>query len=288
VGGKTVARIEPAFLVDGLKLRQLVTVRLDEGLFIRRDAFFDRNRLVAWRGAIVAQSGPQLIQIHVQAFCDQWQIGVPVAVLFANQKTGDRGVVVHQQVAVAIEEFAAGGQHRLLADAILLGEKPVVVRTQHLQPPKPSSQRQHHQQNAVLHRRQLQGGELLAAIDSAGIHISGVRIPPFSLVVRSCGFTGNALGYKKVIPDAFPGLDVLSRFERVANAASRFVFRLIPYLQTIQQRKQHHGEERVADRLEEFRQPTPLQIEPQQPPIDEDIDRAAEQGEQKAEHQADG
>ncbi len=44
---KSVARIEPPLLFDGLQFRQLVAVGFDESLLIRRDVVLDGNRLIA-------------------------------------------------------------------------------------------------------------------------------------------------------------------------------------------------------------------------------------------------
>ncbi len=172
VGGKAVAGIQPPLFVDGLQLGQLVAMSLDERLLVGGYVQLDGEGLVAGRGAIAAQHGAQLLQIEVEALGDQGQIGVHVAALLANQKAGDRRVVVHHQPALAIEEFAAGGEHGLLADAVLLGLEPEVLRVQDLKPPQAGSQRQHHDQNAVLRHSQLEAGELLFAVDPAGIHLS--------------------------------------------------------------------------------------------------------------------
>ena len=172
MGGKAVAGIEAAFFVDGLQLGQFVAVGLDEGLLVGGDVLLDGDGLVAGRGAIAAEGGAQLVEVEVEAAGDERQIVVHVAVLLADQEAGDGGVVVHHQAVLAVEELAARGQHGNLADAVLLGLQAVIVRAQHLQPPKARGQRQHHEENAVLHHRQLEGGELFVAVDSAGIHVS--------------------------------------------------------------------------------------------------------------------
>ena len=138
--------------------------------FVGGDVQLDGDGLVAGRGPVVAQRGAQLLQIQVQAARNQRQVGVHIAILLADQEAGDRRVVVHDQPVFAVEELAAAGHHRLLADAVLLGELAEVLRAQHLQPPQSGRQRQHHQQNAVLHHRQLEGGELFAASAAVGIH----------------------------------------------------------------------------------------------------------------------
>jgi hypothetical protein len=74
VGGKAVAGIEPALLVDGLQLGQFVAVGLDEGLLVGGNVLLDGDGLVAGRGAVVAQGGAQLIEIEVEALGDQRQV----------------------------------------------------------------------------------------------------------------------------------------------------------------------------------------------------------------------
>jgi len=155
---KAVPRVKPPLHVNGFQLGQLVAVRLDEGLLVGADVLLDGNRLVMGCGPVAFQRGAQLVQIEVQPAGNQRQVGVHIAVLLADQKTGDRGVVVHQQVPIAVEELAAGGQHRNLANAVLLGELTIRLRAQHLQPPQSGRQHQQDEQNAVLHRCQLDGG----------------------------------------------------------------------------------------------------------------------------------
>jgi len=168
VGGEAIPGIKPPLLVDGLQLRQLIAMRLDKCLLVGGDVLLDGNGLVTGRGPIAAQRGAQIFHIQVQAVGDERQVGVNVAALLMNQKAGDRGVVVHHQPVLAVEQLAARGQHRNFANAVLLGGKAVVVRSQHLQPPQPPHQGQHDQKNAPLHHRQLQRGELFVAIDHAG------------------------------------------------------------------------------------------------------------------------
>ena len=161
--GKTVARIQPALLVDGLQLRQLVTMRRDKCLLVGSHVLFDGDRLIAGLGAITVQRGAQLIEIEIQPMGDQRQIRIHIAALLAHQEAGDRRVIVDDKPVLAVEEFAARRQNRLLANAILLGQHAVAVYVQHLQTPQAGSQAEHHQKNAVLHKRQFDCGKLFAA-----------------------------------------------------------------------------------------------------------------------------
>ncbi len=167
---KAVARIEPALLVDGFQLRQLVAVRLNEGLLVRRDFLLDGDGLIARGGAEVLHGGAQLVEIEIKAARNHGQIGIDVVVLLAHQEAGNRRIVVDDQAVFAVEELAARRQHGHLANAVLLREHAEVGSAQHLQAPQPRGQRQHHQQDAVLHRRQLNAGDFFAACCFIEIH----------------------------------------------------------------------------------------------------------------------
>ncbi len=121
MSGKTITRVKSALLVDGFELRQLITVRRDEGLLVGGDVRLDRNRLIAGLGAIAVQRGAQLIQIKIQAARNQRQIRVHIAALLAYQETRNRRVVVDHKAVLAVEELAARRQDRLFANAVLLG-----------------------------------------------------------------------------------------------------------------------------------------------------------------------
>ncbi len=158
VRGESVSRIKPALLVDGLELGQLVAVRLDEGLLVRGNIFFDRDGLVAGRGAEVLQGGAELFQIQVQPQRDHGQIGIHILILFADQETGDRRVVIHQQAVIAVKKLAPRRHDGYFADAVLLRQVAIVGRAQHLEIPQAGHQRQHHHQDAVLHYRGFDAG----------------------------------------------------------------------------------------------------------------------------------
>ena len=136
VRGKTVARIEPALFVDGFELGQLVAMRLDKGLLVGGHVLLDGDGLVAGLRAIVVQRGAQLVEVEIKALRNQRQIGIHVLALLAHQKARDRRIVVHHEPVFAVEELAARRQDRLFADAVLLGQHPVALHVQHLQPPQ--------------------------------------------------------------------------------------------------------------------------------------------------------
>jgi hypothetical protein len=125
VRGKTVARIQPALLVDRLQLRQFVAMRCNKGLLVSRHVLLDGYGLIAGLRTEAVQGGPQLIEIEIQPVCNHRQIGVHIGTLLAHQEAGDRRVVVHHQPVLAVEELAARRQDRLLANAVLLGQHAV-------------------------------------------------------------------------------------------------------------------------------------------------------------------
>src|SRR6478609_3562175 len=114
---------------------------------------------------------------------DEGQISVDISVLFTNEKTGDRGIVVDDEAVFAIEQFPATSEDRHLANAVLLGQYAEVLRAQHLQSPQTCGQRQHQGENAVLNRRQLDAGELFTACDLVKSHIS--QLPRYRFVELS-------------------------------------------------------------------------------------------------------
>ena len=155
---------------------------LDEGLFVGRDVLLDWDGLVAGRRAKVLKRGLELVEIEVQTLRDERQVGIEVLVLFANEEAGDRGIVIDEQAAIAVQQLAARSHDGLLADAVFLGQLLEVRSAEDLQPPQAGAEGQHDQQNAVLHRRRFEGGELFAAIEVLRKHdAAAFSILPFLL-----------------------------------------------------------------------------------------------------------
>ena len=159
-----VTGIEAPLFFERVEFGQLVLVRLDEGDFVGRHVLLDGDGLVAGLETIVAQRGAKLVEVEVQAFGDQRQVGVDVVALLANEEAGGRRIVVDDQAALAIEELAARCHHGNFADAVLLCQHAEAVRAQHLQAPQAGDERQHHEQNSPLDCYQLDVGDLLASI----------------------------------------------------------------------------------------------------------------------------
>ena len=167
---EAVVRVETPFLVDGFQFGQFVAMRLDERFFVGSHFLLDGNGLISRRSTETLDGGAQCVQIEVQAAGNRRQIGVHIVVLLAHQEAGDGGVVVDDQAVFTVEELTARREHGHLADAVLLGQKTEVGGAEHLQAPQSGGKRQHHQQNAVLHHRQLNAGDLFAACCLVKIH----------------------------------------------------------------------------------------------------------------------
>ena len=177
VGREAVARVEAALVVDGLQFGQLVAMGLDEGLLILGNVLLQRDGLVLGLAGIASQSSLNLLDGKVQAAGDERNVGLEVFDLVAQQVAGDRGVVIDQDAAFAVEDLAARGAHRLLAHAVGLRQLPVVVHAQHLEAPHSRSQYSQHQHHHVLGGVELARGNLLIAGDMAvGIWIRGYQI----------------------------------------------------------------------------------------------------------------
>ena len=90
--------------------------------------------------------------IHVQAFGNQVGVGTQVARGITQQQRGERRIVVDDVAAFAVENLAARGENRHIANAVFLRQAGVLVALRHLQTPQPISQDQENGQDDVLHR----------------------------------------------------------------------------------------------------------------------------------------
>ena len=84
VGGKAVARVEAALLDLGFELRQFVSVRFDEGLFILSNVLLERQRLEPGGGCKALECGLNLLQRNVKTGGDYWKLGIGILDLFAQ------------------------------------------------------------------------------------------------------------------------------------------------------------------------------------------------------------
>ena len=101
--------------------------------------------------------------------------------LLAQQEAGDRGIVVDDDAAFAVEDLAARREHGNLADAVGLGQHAVVLGAEDLQTPQPGGEHGEHQHDDVLRRVQLDRRDLLVA-----------AVVPFGIGDR-CAWLGDLL-----------------------------------------------------------------------------------------------
>ena len=118
---KAIPRVQPPLLFQQFQVRQLVTVRLDKGLFVRRNVRLQRNRLILRRVLKVAQSLLHLLHRQVQAVRNHAHLGVGVLHLLAHQEARHRRIVVDQQPAFPVQQFAPRCKNRHLVHAVCLG-----------------------------------------------------------------------------------------------------------------------------------------------------------------------
>jgi hypothetical protein len=169
VGGEAVAGVEAALLVEGLELGKLVAVGGDEGLLVGGDVLLQGDRLI-FRGYLeAAKGGVDLLDGDVEAAGDERQIGVEVFDLLAEEITGDGGVVVDEETAFAVEEFAAGSEDGDLADTIGFGEGTEAFGVEDLKTPEADEKHGEDKRDEVLDGVELADGQLLGFAKGADV-----------------------------------------------------------------------------------------------------------------------
>ena len=143
---------------------KLVLVRLDELLFVGGDVLFEGQRLVFRSEAVLFQDGVDLVDGHVEATSDHGQIGVDVVALLAHEEAGDRGIVVDDEAALAIENLAARSEDGDFADAVGFREGMVVLAADDLETPQAEDQHSHDGRNEVLDSGEAEGREFFVAV----------------------------------------------------------------------------------------------------------------------------
>ena len=139
---------------DGIEFGQFVAVRFDESQFVGRDVFFEINGRVLRHAGEVADFLAHVFGAHVQTLGDEVGVSVEVAGGVAHHERGEGRIVIDDDAAFAVEDFAAGSEDGHLADTILFRLRGVVVVAGDLQAPQSVSQHEEHAEDAVLH-----GGE---------------------------------------------------------------------------------------------------------------------------------
>ena len=96
---------------------------VDEGQFIRRDIFFQKNRLVLRHGRKVPDARPHFIGIEMQALRNQVRVRAQIARRIAQEQGRERGIVIDDDAPFAVQNFAARREDGNVADPILLGQR---------------------------------------------------------------------------------------------------------------------------------------------------------------------
>src|SRR6185312_847053 len=161
MSGKAVVRIQPAARHDGLKLGELVAVRGDEGLVGDGDVFFDGNGLVVGGGVEAGHARLQVVERNCEAAGNERQVRLPVVAGVALEVGAEGGVVIHQQAAQAVIDFAARRGNGLGADTVLFGQLGVLGRLKNLQLPQTEAQSEKAQDDQPLHQLQPALGEFV-------------------------------------------------------------------------------------------------------------------------------
>jgi hypothetical protein len=169
VGGEAVAGIEATLFVEGLELGELVAVGGDESLLVRGDVLLERDGLI-FRGYLeAAEGGVDLLDGDVEASGDERQIGVKVFDLLAEEVTGDGGVVVDEEAAFAVEEFAARSEDGDFADAVGFGEGTEAFGVEDLKTPEADEEYGENKRDEVLDGVELADGQLLGFAKQADV-----------------------------------------------------------------------------------------------------------------------
>jgi hypothetical protein len=141
----------------------------DECLFVRAYVLFQRNRLVVGSNLIAAKDRVNLFDRDMKPLRDQRQVTFKILDLLAEKIAGNRGVVVHEEPLLAVEEFTARSEDRDLADAIGLSERAEVVGVDHLKAPEADQQNSQDQGNKVLDGVELATRQLLCLAIGASV-----------------------------------------------------------------------------------------------------------------------
>ena len=138
----------PALVLEQQKLGKgfRIAMRFDERQLARGELLLDHHRHVLRPRTEALQLGADFVRIQMQAHGD----GVDVLRLqvFARQHHGERGMIVDDHAAVAVEDFSARREQRDGLDAIPLGEFAVGLVIADLENPEARNQEQknHHRQ----------------------------------------------------------------------------------------------------------------------------------------------
>src|SRR5208283_5603976 len=99
----------------------------------------------------------QRVVIEIQAVGDGTEVFV--LQILPRQQNADRLVIVDDDAAFAVEDFAPRGGHRDRADIVLGGAFQIEIRIAHLQIPETRNQKNEYRNREVLESRDFAGTE---------------------------------------------------------------------------------------------------------------------------------
>ena len=173
MSGESVAGIKAPLLLNGVEFGKLVLMRFDEFFFVGGDVLFKGQGLVFGSQSIFLQDGVDLVDGHVQTAGDQRQVGCDVVALLADEEAGDGGVVVDDESAFAIEDFAAGGEDGNFADAVGFSQGVVVLAADHLQAPQAKDQNGQDCRDHVLDNGEAEWRKFFVAVEHRSGRLHG-------------------------------------------------------------------------------------------------------------------
>src|SRR6266404_726609 len=129
----------------------------------------------------------------MQPLGDCFRVRIQISRGIAQQQRRKRGVIIDDDPAFAIEDFAARRQNRHIANAVLLRQLRVLAALHHLQPPQPVCQKQENKQYDILHGSEPERGNFFfAAEHQSSVPASRHRRPSLkSAIPMGLESTGN-------------------------------------------------------------------------------------------------
>src|SRR6266403_503760 len=101
----------------------------------------------------------------MQPLGDCFRVRIQISRGIAQQERGKRGVVIDNDPAFAIEDFAAWRQNWHIAHPVLLRQLRILATLHDLQPPQPICQKQENEQYDVLHGSEPERGNFFFAAE---------------------------------------------------------------------------------------------------------------------------
>ena len=138
-------------------------MRFDKRQLVGGDVVFQIHGPELRLGGEAAQFVLNLRHRQVEAGGDLGQLLRPIALLVAQQQDGGRRAIIHNDAAFAVEDLAAGRENGNGAHAIALRQHFVFIAADDLQVPQAQRQHHKHQQDAVLHGGEFDGGNFVVA-----------------------------------------------------------------------------------------------------------------------------